>query len=175
MTKPKQIKKVISGGQTGADRGALRAAFKLGIETGGWIPKGCLTETGPDPSLISHYGCKEHSSSKYPPRTFANVRDSDATIRFAKDFSSAGERCTLKAIQQYGKPFLDVLILELDVFTLGLHGSVNPVRRWLNEHNVKVLNVAGNRESTCPGIELLVYRFMGKVLGEDPPTKRKRK
>lgn len=41
------IERVISGGQTGADQAALRAARACGIPTGGWAPRGWLTEDGP--------------------------------------------------------------------------------------------------------------------------------
>lgn len=34
------ITKIISGGQTGADRAGLDAAIALGIPHGGWCPKG---------------------------------------------------------------------------------------------------------------------------------------
>ena len=50
----------------------------------------------------------EHSSSYYPPRTEDNVKNSDGTIRFAKSFTSAGEKCTKKAIKWFGKPHIDV-------------------------------------------------------------------
>ncbi|MBQ8124923.1 MAG: hypothetical protein IJ173_03450 [Kiritimatiellae bacterium] len=36
------IGKIISGGQTGADRGALEAALKAGFAYGGLVPKGRL-------------------------------------------------------------------------------------------------------------------------------------
>ena len=38
------IGKVISGGQTGADRGALEAALKAGFAYGGLVPKGRLAD-----------------------------------------------------------------------------------------------------------------------------------
>jgi hypothetical protein len=43
------IKKIVSGGQSGADRAALDVAIKFGILHGGWIPKGRITEEGPLP------------------------------------------------------------------------------------------------------------------------------
>jgi len=43
------IGKIISGGQTGADQGAIDAAIKYSFLYGGWIPKGRLTENGPLP------------------------------------------------------------------------------------------------------------------------------
>jgi hypothetical protein len=41
-----KTKKVISGGQTGADLTGLEEAHKRGIPTGGTVPKGCRTESG---------------------------------------------------------------------------------------------------------------------------------
>ena len=63
------IKKIISGGQTGGDQAALDAAIKLGIDHGGWIPKGRLTENGP---LSSSYNLTEMPTSSYPARTEKN-------------------------------------------------------------------------------------------------------
>jgi hypothetical protein len=155
--------KVISGGQSGADVGGLRAAKSLGIRTGGWMPKGFLTLEGPKPEYAQEFGLIEHGSVKYPPRTRANVRDADATLRFARNFTSPGERCTLKAIKDYKKPYLDVAIDNPP--------SAEEVREWLLGHSVKVLNVAGNSEKTAPGIEQFVTDFLVKVLsaGETPP------
>jgi hypothetical protein len=41
-----QVRKIVSGGQTGVDRGALDAAIVLGIEHGGWCPRGRRAEDG---------------------------------------------------------------------------------------------------------------------------------
>jgi hypothetical protein len=40
------IPKIVSGGQTGADRAALDWALSRGIECGGWCPKGRKAEDG---------------------------------------------------------------------------------------------------------------------------------
>lgn len=146
--------KLHSGGQNGADQGGLKAAAGFGFETGGWIPKGWLTENGPNPSL-KMFGLKEHSSNKYPPRTYANVKDADGTIRFAANFNSPGEKCTLKAIYQYKKPHIDV----------DLNNPIPPIEvaEWIKNNKISVLNVAGNRESTNPGIEEFVIKYLYKV------------
>lgn len=151
------IKKVISGGQTGADQGGLSAACVMHIETGGWAPKGFRTEEGLCPLLGTRYGLQEHPSSQYQDRTFANVKDSDGTIRFATDFTSPGERCTFKAIQEYGKPYLDIYVLKPP--------SHDEVLGWIKDNNIKVLNVAGNRESTSPGLQEFVAKYLLKVFG----------
>jgi hypothetical protein len=106
------IEKIISGGQTGADIGGILAAVDKGIATGGCMPNGWKTQDGPKPEYAALYGMKEHASSYYPPRTFENARDSDATIRIACDLNSSGEKCTLKAIKQYNKIHFDVWVRD---------------------------------------------------------------
>lgn len=149
------LKKVISGGQTGADIGGIRAAQACGIVTGGWLPKGCITQEGCKPNLLSEFGMLEHDKSGYPPRTEANVRDSDATIRLATNLKSRGETCTLSAIKWYKKPYLDVDMKK--------PRPVEEVVNWILQENVKILNVAGNAESTSPGIGAAVENYLGQI------------
>lgn len=149
------LRKIISGGQTGADQGGLRAGKKLGLETGGWIPKGFLTELGFCPELGERFGLVEHSSPKYPPRTFSNAKDSDGTIRFAINFETAGEKCTLKAIDQYKKPHFDIDVADPH--------PAKTVAEWIESNKIEVLNVAGNREATFPGIGEFVENFLIEV------------
>jgi len=66
------IEKVISGGQTGADRAALDFAIAHGIPYGGWCPAGRLAEDG---TIDARYILKETPSASYPQRTEWNVRD----------------------------------------------------------------------------------------------------
>jgi hypothetical protein len=146
--------KIISGGQTGADFGGLLAAKQYGIPTGGMIPNGFLTENGFQPEL-AELGLVETKSDKYPQRTFDNVKNSDATIRFARNFQSAGEKLTLKAIHQYNKPYFDVDFDDSD--------PVDQVVNWIKEHNIQILNVAGNRESKAPGIQKFTEEYLVKV------------
>ena len=150
--------KIISGGQNGADQAGLRAAKFCGLETGGWLPKGCKTLDGPQPDLLTEYGMKEHNSDLYPPRTEANVRDSCGTIRFAKTFSSAGEKCTLRAIKWFNRPYLNVDINDpLDK---------QEVLLWIKERDIKILNIAGNSEETAPGIGDFVYEYLVDVFSQ---------
>jgi hypothetical protein len=149
------LQRVISGGQTGADRAALAAAKAAGIATGGWMPKGFRAQDGPRPEFAALYGIREHTSERYPPRTALNAKESDATLRFATEWDSAGEVLTLRMCERYGKPHLDV--------TPG--GPITPadVIEWLVRNNVRVLNVAGNTERTAPGIGAFVTTFLTEV------------
>jgi len=148
------LRKIISGGQTGADQGGLLAAREANYQTGGWLPKGWMTETGPRPDLAD-FGCHVIDSNDYVARTQANVSDSDGTIRFANDFNTAGERATLGAIKKQGKPFFDVDIRN--------PASVDEVANWICEEEIEILNIAGNRESVAPGTMFFVKFYLLQV------------
>lgn len=150
------IKRIISGGQTGADQGGLYAAWTMDIETGGTATKGYRTQDGPNLRLKTQFGLVEHPSPKYPPRTSENVRNADATIRFAADFSSSGEECTMRAIKRFKKPYFDI----------DIHDPVPPYITvgWLLTNKVEVLNVAGNSESRAPGIFVFTKAYLMSVL-----------
>ena len=80
--------KIISGAQTGADGAGIDAAIALGMEYGGAIPRGRLTEEGPlDPKYDQ---ITELRSSSYPKCTLKNVLDSDATLLFTVGKISGG-------------------------------------------------------------------------------------
>ena len=146
---------VISGGQTGTDFWGISAAKKCGFKTGGTMPKGCRTQDGPRFDLLEEYGMKEHSSPDYPGRTEANVKDSDATIRFASNFKSAGEKLTLNLIKWYNKPYLDI--------DANNPSPIAEVIQWLKDNKVSVLNIAGNSEQTSPGIGEKAYKYFVEV------------
>jgi len=152
------LKKIISGGQTGADQGGLEAAVELGIETGGKAPLGFKTEQGPMPSLGSQYGLEELASHEYPPRTRYNIVDSDGTIIFGR-LSEPGSRLTHRMCKESKKPFL--LLEELDENGLYL------VRTFIKMYKIQTLNVAGNRESKFPGLQSRVRDYLIEALGDE--------
>ncbi len=91
----KFLERVISGGQTGADQAALRAAKNCGIKTGGEAPRHYLTEDGPMPDLLKSYGLSESISNRYSLRTKSNVQAADATVIF-EAVKSTGSDLTLR-------------------------------------------------------------------------------
>lgn len=145
-----RVTKIISGGQTGVDTIGLQVAKKLGIETGGTAPKGFLREKGIDTEDISSYGLTEISdteqadytkrkgkSDPYTGRTELNVRNSDGTVYFSTNADSAGRIATERSAREWNKPFL-------------LNPTAEQLREWINIHNIKTLNIAGNRGSKLP-------------------------
>ena len=149
------IARVISGGQTGADQAGLAAAAAVGIKTGGWAPRGYMTEAGSDPRLATVYGLTEHFKG-YGERTDANARLADGTIRFAAVWQSPGEKRTLKAIQRFRKPYIDV--------DVNAPRPAEEVVQWIRDYKIKILNVAGNSQSRAPGIYQFVYEYLQRVL-----------
>lgn len=149
------LRKVVSGGQTGADIAGLEVAKEFCLETGGWMPFGYKTLDGCKPEYKELYGVQAHRSSSYVPRTRANVRDSDGTIRLAFDFTSKGEVCTLRAIRDYKKPHIDV--------DLSAPRAIEEVLNWLNENNIGVLNVAGNAEQTAEGTHQAATAYLTRT------------
>lgn len=146
---------VISGGQTGADLGGLVAATKAGLTTGGYAPKGFLTEKGPQPVLES-YGLVEAPSAKYAERTFLNVRFSDATIIFSRNPQSPGSAQTISFAEKLGRPYL-LLAPSCE------QSCIDQINAFLEKTQPLVLNIAGNRESKAPGICKDVVRILAPV------------
>jgi len=156
----RMLKQVISGGQTGADLGGLKAARSVGLATEGWMPQGFLTAEGPRPEYARLFKVREHASPLYPPRTEANVKAADATLRFATDWKSRGEQLTLRLVTKHKRRHLDIDPTDATM-------TPERVKKWLRVFKVGVLNVAGNAERTSPGIEAFVVAFLTEVFTLD--------
>lgn len=143
------LRKIVSGAQTGVDRGALDAALDLGLEAGGWAPKGRRAEDGIIPD---RYPVKETSSRDYEQRTEWNVRDSDATLVLTTGKPEGGTLVTIETAHRMEKP---VFVVDL----LKPH-NLPSIAFWLDYEKVKTLNVAGPRESKVPGIRAMAMAFL---------------
>lgn len=149
------IKKIISGGQTGADQGALDAAIEAGVAHGGWIPKGRKTEGGP---LPEKYQLQEMATASYPKRTEKNILASGGTLIITYGLTG-GSALTRKLAKTHGCP-----CLHIDLKKIPLVEAAEKVRAWINANKVEVLNVAGSRESKAPGIQAAVFQTIKAVL-----------
>lgn len=135
---------IISGGQTGVDRAALDVAMELGIPHGGFVPKGRRAEDG---TLPAHYHMTETASADYIERTKANVDWGDATLIFYRERMSGGTLLTWEYAKNRKKP---VWIVDLTAAMPG--GIVDQIKIWISGQQPTRLNIAGPRESGCPGI-----------------------
>jgi len=146
--------KIISGGQTGADRAALDWAIRHGFPHGGWCPRGRAAEDGP---ISKRYMLRQTESADYAQRTERNVLDSDGTVILSlhRDLTG-GSKLTYDLALKHGKPVLH------------LHArSLRPaarLARFLRQHGIAVLNVAGPRASQEPEIGQFVTRVLDQAI-----------
>ncbi|MCI0377231.1 MAG: putative molybdenum carrier protein [Gemmataceae bacterium] len=145
--------KIISGGQTGVDRAALDAALELGLPCGGFCPKGRRAENRPIPK---RYPLQETATANYPERTEANVVAADATLILTHGKLDGGTALTYRLAKKHKKPVKTVNLLRASL--------PNAVRKWIVARNFSVLNVAGPRESSQPGIHEQALEFLTLVL-----------
>jgi len=137
-------KKIVSGGQTGADHAALDVAIKLGIPYGGWIPKGRITEAG---FLPAKYQLQEMPTSSYALRTEQNVIDSEATLIISHGKLTGGSSLAEKYAEKHELPCLHIDLNKMAHLEVALK-----VATWINKNEIDVLNVAGPRASEDPKI-----------------------
>ena len=160
---PTNLSKVISGGQTGVDQAALRAAQACGLECGGWCPPGRECESGVIPS---RFPLQETPRDRSPDasdiprsqRTEWNVRDSDATLLLRPRSTAAedlGTAWTEQCAARFGSPLL--------VLDPGDPNAAADIQRWLSAVEARTLNVAGPSEGKVPGIGAQAYSLLVKV------------
>ena len=135
------LQKIVSGGQTGVDRAALDAALAHDLPTRGWCPKGRRAEDGPIPA---QYPLKETPSEAYEQRTVWNVRDSDGTLIVTRGSLEGGTALTLTEAKRQDRPVLHVRTTD--------EVPIPMISAWGEDNDVRVLNVAGPRESEATGI-----------------------
>ena len=175
------VRKIVSGGQTGADRAGIDFAIAYGIEYGGWVPKGGKAEdlTTP-PGLLALYPLLEEApTTSMAARTKFNIRDSDATliIRPHGGVMSPGTKLTIELCEQLKKPYAVIDPNDwdgADQFAEFLHfvdKSWRDNHAWLDGESEStpmdpiVLNVAGPRESKSKGIYDAAMGFLVESVG----------
>jgi putative molybdenum carrier protein len=148
------LAKIVSGGQTGVDRGALDFALDAGIPCGGWCPAGRKAEDGRIPR---RYPLKPTPTAEHSERTERNVLDSDATLVLTRGEPAGGTALTIRLARRHRKP---CLVIDMD-------HHVNPtlIGEWCRAQNVRILNIAGPRESNAPGISAEAKALLHKTFG----------
>jgi hypothetical protein len=161
--------RIVSGGQTGVDRGALNAAIELKIPHGGWCPRGRRAEDG---AIPANYQLEELPSASYAARTERNVLDSDGTLILCRGRLMGGTALTRRLARRHARPCLRIRLPELAA------GNGQPAAQklldraaaWIVEHRIHTLNVAGPRESQAPGIEQQAAAFLRLLLARVAQT-----
>jgi len=151
--------KIISGGQTGADRAALDAAMELGIPHGGWLPRGRKAEDGPVPA---RYSLQELASHNYRDRTRKNILESDGTLIVSFGPLSGGSALTEALAIRHDRP-----CLHLDLEHIQPSRAAAALEQWLEKFAIATLNVAGPRASGEPRIYDSVKELLLSINWQD--------
>jgi predicted Rossmann-fold nucleotide-binding protein len=147
---------IISGGQTGVYRAALDVAIQLGIPHGGFVPKGRLAEDG---KLSHRYKVKEMASKEYSERTRANVDWANATLVIFRGRLMGGTLLTWEYAKNRNKA-----VLPIDLASESTERTLERIEKWLAEKQPEILNIAGPRESTHPGIYAQSFQLLVTAL-----------
>ncbi len=150
--------KIISGGQTGVDRGALDAALEAGFDCGGACPAGRKAEDGVIPAI---YPLTELGSSVYSDRTRQNVIDSDATLIVHFGKIEGGTDFTRQCCIAEDKPFL-----LIDASRDGVAEMAHQILGFIREYDIQVLHVAGPRASKIPTARETAKQLLTMVLAQ---------
>lgn len=151
-----RVRKIISGGQTGADRAALDFALENSLETGGWIPKNRLAEDGRIPEKYPNL--RETETEDSAERTELNVRYADATMIFSHGDLKGGSKLTLEMCDKHAKPRLHIDFEKTD-----FSQAVKKAQQFVIFSNCQTLNIAGARASEDAQIYEKVKDFLEKL------------
>lgn len=138
------LKKIISGGQRGADQAALDAAIKFNFPHGGWIQKGRRIKGG---VLPDKYELREMPLPGYKDRIERNVLDSDGTAIFSHGKLTGGADYSLQMAKKHKRPGIHV-----DLKKTSATAAPSQLNTWTLKNAIEVLNVAGSRVSEDPTI-----------------------
>lgn len=151
------LTRIVSGGQTGVDRGALDAALERDFPCGGHCPAGRKAEDGP---ISDRYPLVALDAGGYRERTVRNVVDSDATLILYWSVLEGGTEQTMLHCVRRQKPYK---LIDASVVEPGQAAAL--ARAFVELNGIRVLNVAGPRESRWSGAHAYAREAISGLIG----------
>jgi len=148
--------KIIIGGQTGVDRGALDACLEQFFACEGWYTKARMAEDG---AINKKYPLRETKENEYSARTIKNVEEADGTLIVAPENIAGGTLLTYQIAKKKDK---QVFLIHPD--TVDNSKKISSIVDWLVTHSIQTLNVAGPRKSQWPGAFSKSRQLVGQLL-----------
>ena len=157
VTPPTTLKRIVSGGQTGVDRGALDAALMSGFECGGWAPGDRTAEDGIIPDW---YPLTTLPNGNYRQRTRLNVVDSDGTAILYEGCLNGGTRLARDLCELLDRPCILISARE----TPDPIAAAAAVMKFIHDNSIETLNVAGPRASGWADGYAFALGLVGQVI-----------
>jgi len=157
VTPPTTLKRIVAGGQTGVDRGALDAALMSGFDCGGWVPGDRMAEDGIIPDW---YPLTILPNGNYRQRTRLNVVDSDGTAILYEGCLSGGTRLTRDLCELLERPCILISARE----TPDPIAAAVAVMNFIHDNGIETLNVAGPRASGWADGYAFALGLVGQVI-----------
>lgn len=151
------LKRIVSGGQTGVDRGALDAALGVDFPCGGWVPGDRMAEDG---VISDRYPLTALPDGDYRQRTRLNVVDSDGTAILYDGTLSGGTSLTRDLCELVSRPCMLINSREIPDPT----AAAEAILKFVEDNNIETLNVAGPRASGWKDGYAFALGVVGQVL-----------
>lgn len=146
------LRKIISGGQSGAEKAALDTAIKFNLAHGGSLIFG--KKSGQD-SFSEVYQLNDIDIENCSKKIEQNIIDSDATLIISHGVLIGLSLMTQKIASRLNKSWCHIDLMEMDEF----EGAVI-LHDFINSNEIEVLNVAGSNTSQDP----FIYRSVKSII-----------
>jgi hypothetical protein len=149
------IKKIISSGKNGVCQAALEVAIDLGIQHGGWIPKGRR--------LADKYQLQETKGIDYSQCTELNILESDGTLILTLGKPMKESKLAQQISMKHHRP-----CLHLDLYEIDEPRAVQIISTWIEARKINTLNITGPKADKDPQIHEATKRILITVLSGPP-------
>ena len=146
------IRKIVSSARTGVELAGLDVAVKLGLEYGGWAPRGMRNDNGLIPAK---YGLMEASAVGFQFAMQQNIIDSDGTLLVTRGRKSDEMRYAAQAALRHQRQLLHADLSQHSAFE-----AASLISSWASLHHIRIVFITGPSAAQ----DSAIYRQVRKIL-----------